>query len=176
MMTYDVDGIQQFTANLSAKIAGCENGEGMECATLDAALSRHADICCEFVTAVREWAHDVFTGKIPFDPEAERVWREQGEKLYYSLLEWVELGKAAEAPCYQLDGGSVILWPVSDLAQILKNWVSPRLAVSPAARHLPGVEEIEGARNRLETLPALPAEWRPENRQQAAMFRRLRRS
>ena len=45
--------MRSFTADLENRLTRCDNGEGMECATLDAALQHYTESCCRFAEEVR---------------------------------------------------------------------------------------------------------------------------
>ena len=74
MTTFDLVEVRTFTAGLESRMNGCQNGEGLQCATLDAALRHHASLCCEFTNRVKSWGREVFAGRVAFDPEVEAVW------------------------------------------------------------------------------------------------------
>lgn len=176
MTTFDLAEVRDFAVNLGARMNRCDNGEGMECANLDDALRHYATLCCEFRERVREWGRAVFAGRVAFDPEVERVWREEGQRLVSRAVEMLAYSLKAEAPCFTLDGKAVLQSALWDLSRLLEGWVTPRLAVGPSARHDPGLAPAtaEEARRRIGSLPPLPGDWLPADVRQQSQFKRLR--
>jgi hypothetical protein len=82
MTTFDLVEVRTFATDLNARMTRCDNGEGIECATLDDTLRHYATLCCEFREGVRQWGRAVFAGRVAFDPEVERVWIDEGVRLY----------------------------------------------------------------------------------------------
>ncbi|HVX85503.1 MAG TPA: hypothetical protein VH253_12035 [Phycisphaerae bacterium] len=169
--------VHEFTASLNRKIEKCENGEGLECATLDAALSHYAGICCEYMTGVREWARAIFSDKQKFDGSVEEVWKREGRSLYTFGLEIAQYSEQAGVDCYDLPGQCRLKAALADIDRLLRNWVIPAPSIAPAARiGLPGdVIDAEKIGSRLDSLPPLPADWKPSDRVQRLIFRALRR-
>lgn len=175
MMTFDLAEVRGFAADLDARMYRCDNGEGLECASLNDALRHYATLCCEFRENVREWGRTVFAGRATFDPEVERVWQDEGMRLYYRAVELLAYGRMAEVPCYTLDGQAILQSALWDLNQLLSKWVTPKLAVGPSARQglvLPPAV-LEEVRLRIEALPPLPANWQPSDPRQQKQFKRL---
>ncbi len=177
MQTFDLVEVRGFVADLDARMGRCQNGEGMECATIDAALRHHAVLCCEFIAGVRQWGREVFAGRVAFDPEVEKAWRTEGSRLYSRALDMHTHGKEAEVPCYTLEGQNVLLPALWELYRLLKGWVTPKLAVGPSARQ--GLtldpQAAEEIRLKVALLPPLPADWQPDDPQQRSMYRMLRK-
>jgi hypothetical protein len=178
MTTFDLAEVREFAASLDARMARCQNGEGMECATLEVALQFHANLCCEFSDRVRQWGREVFAGRVEFDPEVEVIWLAEGARLHSRAMDMLALSRGAETPCYILEGQRVLLPALWNLHRLLKGWVTPKLAVGPSARQglTPDHPQAEEARRRVAALPALPADWKPDDPQQQAMYRMLRTS
>ncbi len=176
MTTFDLAEVRRLTADLHARMNRCDNGEGAECSNLDGALRHYAALCCEFREGVRQWGRAVFSGRVAFDPEVERAWREEGQRLYARALEMSAYGARAEVPCYVLDGRAALGAAVWDLYRLLNDWVTPKLAVGPAARGglVFSPKAAEEARRRADALPPLPADWQPGDPRQQARFRKLR--
>ncbi len=177
MTTFDVAEVGAFAADLTARVDRCDNGEGMECASLDDALRHYAKLCCEFREGVRQWGRAVFAGHAPFDPQVEEVWLDAGIGLYERAVEMQAFGWQAEVPCYELDGRAALDAALRNLDLLLRNWVTPKLAVGPAARQpidlpAPAAEEV---RRRIAALPPLPADWSPATRRQQRQLNRVRR-
>lgn len=177
MTTFDLTEVRGFAADLTARMDQCDNGEGMECATLDATLRHYADLCCQFCEGMRRWGREVFAGRVAFNPEVEGVWRAAGERLFNRAAEMLLYGHEAEdsGPCYVLDGTAVLSAAFLDFGELLGGWVSPKLAVGVSARHEPlAPAEVEEGRRRLAALPPLPADWQPEDVRQRQVLRKLR--
>jgi hypothetical protein len=154
MTAFDLAEVRTFTADLDARLARCDNGEGVECANLDGTLQHYAKLCCEFCEAVRAWGRAIFAGRAAFDPEVERLWLQEGYRLHSRALGWHAYGQKAQEPCYILYGEAVLRSAVWDLHHLLTSWVTPKLAVGPAARHLPLESEAAAeAQHRIDALP-----------------------
>src|SRR5436189_5417802 len=82
MTTFDLAEVRGFAADLEARMDRCDNGEGTECANLDGTLRHYAVLCCEFCEQCREWGRAIFAGQSAFDPEVERLWIDEGVRLY----------------------------------------------------------------------------------------------
>jgi hypothetical protein len=177
MTTFDLAEVRVFAADLNTRMQRCDNGEGMECATLEADLRFYANLCCEFSGQIRQWGRAVFYGCVEFDSEVERVLKEEGRRLRSRAMESLDRGQKAE--CYILDEHDRLQSALWDLDRLLKNWVTPKPAVGPSARQVhanldPAV--VEEGRRRIESLPPLPADWQPDDPRQQAMYRKLRNS
>lgn len=177
MTAFDLAEVRSFAADLDARMNRCDNGEGMECASLDDALRHYAALCCEFRESVRQWGRAVFAGRVAFDPEVERVWLDEGVRLYSRAVETLAYGQQAEGPCYTLDGQAVLQSALWDMYQLIRKWVTPKLAVGPSARQgLPLIPAVsEEVRRRIDALPPLPADWQPSDPRQQSQLKRLRR-
>ncbi|HMC90482.1 MAG TPA: hypothetical protein VKI17_13090 [Gemmataceae bacterium] len=178
MPTFDLVEVRRFTADLRTQMDRCDNGEGMQCATLDAALKYYADLCCKFCDEVRRWGREIFAGRVAFDRDVERLWQEEGHQLYLRAIEVWGHGRKAEGPCYVLDGQAILQSALWDLYRLLTGWVTPKLAVGPSARQGLALDSTAAAeaRRRIESLPPLPADWQPEDAHQQAYYRMLRTS
>jgi hypothetical protein len=176
MTTFDLAEVRGFAADLDARMNRCDNGEGMECANLDDALRHYATLCYEFREGVRQWGRAVFAGRAAFDPEVERVWLDEGYRLYTRAVGMLVCGQEAEVPCYMLDGQVVLQSALWDLYHLLQNWVTPKLAVGPSARQGLALSPAadEEARRRIESLSPLPSDWQPLDPRQRRQFRLLR--
>ncbi|HET6573672.1 MAG TPA: hypothetical protein VFG68_08740 [Fimbriiglobus sp.] len=178
MKTFDLAEVRDFAAALGARMDRCDNGEGMECSSLDDTLRHYAALCCEFHDGVRQWGQAVFSGRTPFNPDVERVLKAEAERLYTRAVATLAYGQSAEASCYSLDGQDALRSALWDLYLLLDNWVTPKLAVGPAARLRPVLDpaEVEDARRRIEALPSLPADWQPGDLGQQKIYRKLKSS
>lgn len=173
MTTFDLPEIRGFTANLVARLNQCDNGERMQCATLDAALRHYAALCCEYRDGVRQWGQAIFAGRAAFDPDVERVLRDEGGRLYARAVELLGRGRKAEGACYALDGDAVLRAELWELRRLLDGWVTPKLSVGPAARRGLALtpEAAAEAKRRVEALPPLPADWQPADPRQQRLKR-----
>lgn len=178
MTTFELNDVRAFADQLSADIARCENGEGMECASLESALHYYADLCCKYMDVVRAWGRDVFAGRVEFDREAEQILRTKGQRLYAQATETIACSQKAEGRCYELENRRLLEAALWHMQGLLDNWVTPKLAVGPMARQgLPLSEAAaEEARRRVASLPPLPADWEPTDPHMRAIHRKLRRS
>jgi hypothetical protein len=175
MTTFDFSDVRNFADDLNARMTRCDNGEGLECATLDAMLKHYADLCCRFVEAVRSWGRGVFQGTIAFDPKVEQLFKEEGDKLFSRASEVFILGQNAEIPCFELDGQPGLQSALWRLGYLLADWVTPRLAVNPATRnrHELSEAELNESRSHLKALNPLPADWKPTDEKLRKLFERL---
>lgn len=176
-MTFDLAEVRRITDSLNDRMDQCDNGEGMECASLDDALRHHAKLCCEFYDNVRSWGRAVFAGTVAFDPEVERVWLDEGQRLFARAYEMSTAGRHAEVPCYMFESLQTLDSAIWNLYQLLAGWITPTLAIGPAARQ--GLElslaAAQEAKKRLESLPALPADWEPKDVRQQRRYKKLRK-
>jgi hypothetical protein len=174
MMAFDVKQVEDFAANLNARLDRCTNGEGNQCETIDVVLNCYAECCCRFAEEVRRWARDIFAGRVAFDPISEELWKAELVRLYDRAYKVWSLGRQAKIPCYVLDGQCKLESALFNLGELISGWVTPRLAVGPSARQAfpsnPGA--AEEVRRRIASLPPLPADWRPDFAQQQVQFRR----
>jgi len=174
MTTFDLAEVRGFAADLDTRMNRCDNGEGMECSNLDDTLRHYATLCCEFRESVREWGRSVFAGRVAFDPAVERVWLDQGFRLYSRAVEMLSYGQKAEGPCYVLDGQAVLQSALWSLSQLLGGWVTPKLAVGPSARQRLALAPTaaEEVRRRINSLLPLPTDWQPSDPGQLRRFKR----
>jgi hypothetical protein len=178
MTTFDLAEVCDFVAGLSEEMDRCDNGEGMECSTVDAALRHYADLCCRFRDEVRQWGRAVFAGQVAHDPEVERAWRAEGYQLYNRAIGMWQHGQKSEGPCYVLEGHIVLQAALWDLYRLLNPWVTPKLAVGPSARrgftlNSASTDEVHRL---VALLPPLPAKWQPDDPLQQALYRKLQTS
>jgi len=155
MTTFDLAEVRGFAADLDVGMDRCDNGDGTECATLDAALHRCAELCREFCDQVRRWGDAVFSGRIAFDPEVERVLKEEGQRLYARALEISNVGRIAGSSPGTVQGNLSLHAALCDLDRLRKGWVTPQRAVGPAARQwlIPGSAATEEGVTRVALLP-----------------------
>jgi len=174
MTTFDLAEVRGFAEELDAKMDRCDNNEGMECATLDAALLRYAELCCSFCDAVRQWARAVFAGRVPYDREVERAWQTEGLRLYRRASQMWGHGRKSEGQCYILEGRICLQAALWEMYRLLTGWVSPKLAVGPSARQASALNSLdaEEVRQRVASLAPLPANWQPDYPSQCALYQK----
>lgn len=174
---FDLAEVRIFVANLEDRMNRCDNGEGMECANLDDSLRHYAILSCEYREEVRQWGRAVFAGRVAFDPEVERLWQDEGHRLYFRAMEMLGYGAKAEASCYVLDGRAALEAALWNMHQLLVGWVTPSRAVGPSARQGLALapESAAEARRKIDSLPPLPSDWQPLDPRQQNQLRKLRR-
>jgi hypothetical protein len=176
MTTFAFPEIRAFAAKLEARMNSCDNGEGMECATIDGSLRQYASLCCDYIDTVRRWGQSVFAGRIAFDPDVEKSLIEEGCRLNARAMAMLAFGQRNEVHCHELSHEPLqaALWELNNL---LKGWVSPKLAVGPSARQ--GIDlspsQVEEARRRVQSLPPLPSDWQPTDAWQQMQLKKLKR-
>jgi len=178
MTTFDLDEVRRFTANLDTQMDRCDNGEGMECATLHATLQRYAELCCSFCDGIRRWAGEVFAGRVAYDREVERAWQTEGLRLFGRASQMWRHGWKSEGQCYILEGRICLQAALWDVYRLLTGWVSPKLAVGPSARQASALNSLptDEVRQRVASLPPLPANWQPDHPSQRALYQKERSS
>jgi hypothetical protein len=176
MTTFDLTEVRAFAADLDARMDRCDNGEGMECATLDASLSRYAELCCAYINEVRQWGRAVFTGQVEFDREVERVLLDEGSRLQSRAKALCARGQRAEGPCYVIEGHRSLQAALWELDRLLRPWVTPARAIGPLARQGLTLDDpvAEEASRRVASLPPLPEDWQPSDPRLRAMYRKPR--
>jgi hypothetical protein len=155
MKTFDYQQVNAVLTPLKAKFEDCTHGEGNQCETLDKHLDCCAQIYFEVYAEVRNWARQVFSGKIAFDQEAENLWRAEVSQIYAQAKRQWQVGKNAEVPCWDLPGQSKLETALWYLSVLLQDWVSPRLSVAPSPRVTLQLDANESAaiRKQLAELP-----------------------
>jgi hypothetical protein len=178
MTTFDLAEVRGFTADIHARMDRRVNGEGSDCTALDADLRRYTELCREFYDQVQHWEDAVFSGRVVFDPDAERVWQEGGWRLHSQATEILNRGQETKAVCYDLECKRELQDAIEDLYEMLDGWLTPKLSVGPAARRwrYPDQAASDEARRRVASLPALPSDWQPTEPAQQETYRKLRTS
>lgn len=174
MTTFDLAQVQEFASAINAQLDRCDHGEGAQCATIEAALNLYADCCCQFVDKVRQWARDVFTGKVAFNLKTEQSWKLELTKLYERARSLAEFARRAEFKCWQLDEQKKLDAAIWHLERLINGWVTPKLAVGPSARRKLDGNAIAEARRRIASLTPLPPNWEPEDPVQRAWLHKAR--
>ena len=170
---HDANEVRAYAAKLNAELDRCDNGEGMECASLDASLEHYAARCCRLSEQIRLWGRDVFAGRVAFEESVEEAWIKAGVDLNNRAVEMLEPASQAEIPCYDLPGANKLGTALLTLYRLLDGWVSPRLSVGPAARQSSKlVDRAEEVRQKMKTLAPLPKEWMPSDARQQSVYRK----
>ncbi|HEY1068671.1 MAG TPA: hypothetical protein VGE52_21285 [Pirellulales bacterium] len=156
MQTFDLDEVRKFSDSLSVRLARCQNGEGVECADLDAALQYHAYLCTQYLAAVRDWMGGVFAGTLRFDPAIESEFRDAGSRLLAHARRQLAAGQSAEEPCWKLYGMKRLDEATTELAEFFNPWITPQPSVGPSPRLVAqwDAEKVESLKRRL--VPFLP--------------------
>ncbi len=156
MKLYDYQQVNSVLGPLRARFADCAHGEGSQCVTLDKNLECCADICFAVANALRQWAREVFTGEVLFDSQTENQWRAEAGKILSEAIRLWQLGHKAELPCHELPGQNKLASALWELHWLLDKWVSPKLAVGPAARTKLDPSVAAAMRIQLSNLCAIP--------------------
>ena len=177
MTTFDLADVRRFTADLDTRMDQCDNGEGMECANLDGTLRHYAVLCCEFYEQVRQWGRAIFYGQAAFDPEVETLWLDGGIELYRRASDLWAHGQEMQGECFVLQNGAALGSALWRLERLLSNWVTPKPAIAPLARH--GVALTPAAKEevqkRVDALPPLPSNWQPTDPRRRTLFKKLQK-
>lgn len=176
MPTFDVAEVRDFAADMDARMDRCDSGEGVECANLDGALRHYANLCCEFGESVREWGRAVFSGEAAFDPEVERIWLDEGVRLYRRATELWAYGQNLEGKCFVLEGGATLGSALWRLERLLSDWVTPKRAIAPLVRLgvVVNAGDAEQVQERVDALPPLSRDWQPSDPRQRSRLKLLR--
>ena len=164
----DLAAVRRFTDTLREDLRRCDHGEGTECLTLEGVIGYYVNRCAALHERIRAWVRAVFSGRITFDPESEALLQTSARQLLASAKEIAAYGRAKDDVCGELEGLSHLHSYVAKFDYLLDNWVSPRLAVGPAARVEIPNEAAREIRERLTKLAPLPADWLPGDLGQTA--------
>ena len=174
MTTFDFNKVREFADALNRKLDLCDHGEGDACATIETSLELYAECCCSFYGAVRQWARDVFAGRVAFDATTERMWLAELERLYSRSMNLSGIIAHLEAPCYALDEGRNLGYALFCLNHLRDNWTTPRLAVGPSARRQLSPDQVATAKEKLAALPPPSKDWEPTYSDQRVRFHKVR--
>jgi hypothetical protein len=164
MIIFDSKQVTEYAAVVNAEFDRCET-EGMVCSNLDSSLSCCADLCCKFANQVQRWARDVFHGRVAFDATAEQFWKAELMRIYERAHALWSEGRLHEDSCFVLDGLKKLQSSLWALRQLINGWVTPKLALAPSARQQFPAHLVEQARQRIASLPPLPADPLTASRQ-----------
>jgi len=172
--TLDLDAVRQFTDELTSRIRECENDEGTVCSSLQKRISFHTQLCSDLRYRIYEWARSVFSGVTGVDLQIEVLWKTHIKNVLDRAGEVAAYGRILHEQCYELDGLDQLHYQIASLTYLLNNWVSPRLAVSPAPRVRLSDAGVQEAIENLEKLSPLPHDWLPSNPEQLAIYMKQR--
>ncbi len=179
MVTCDFAEVKEKTDRLAAELDKCESGGASYCDNLDRTLTYSAERYFKFAEDVRRWADDVFCGRVIFDAAAETLWKATLENFFQRATRLLSNGNAAsgEHGCDTMDGTNKLRIALFQMSQLLHPWITPTSAVGPSARQPYSTDQtkLEEGRKKLASLPPLPPDWKPFNKQQAAMIQRATR-
>jgi hypothetical protein len=175
MTTFDLVEVQGFTADIHARMDRRDNGEGSECAALEADLRRYAELCREFCNPIRKWGLSVFSGRVEFDPAVEQVLREDGKELYSRAMELWRSSQTLPTTQIHPDEQVDLKDALGELDRLVNRWITPKLAVGPSARlwMIPGFAATEEEIARVAALPVLPVDWQSGDPRQHEGSRKL---
>ena len=169
----DAEGVRRFAAILNADLDHCDNGEGMECASLEASLGRYACLCSMLSEHIKRWGQEVFTGHTSYQQSVDEAWFEAGVALNNRAVEMLERAQLMEIVCYDLAAADKLRSALFGLYQLLDGWVSPHLSIGPSARQAhQSLNNIEAVRNNIAELRPLPQGWLPTDARQLGVFRK----
>jgi hypothetical protein len=171
--------VKEKTDSLESKLNECEGEESLYCHNLETTLSCSADHCLKFVEEVLQWSSDVFSGSVIFDPAAEQLWKASLENFYQRGTRLLSNGYAAsgEHGCSTMSGANKLRIALFEMQKLMYSWVAPTLAVGPSSRQQYATDpaKIEEGKRKLASLPLLPSDWKPYNKQQDLMIQRVKR-
>jgi len=145
MPTFDLADVRGLAARIDARMPRVGDGRAP-----DDALREWAGLCEECREGMRAWGRAVFHGRAAFDPETERVWKAEADRLCVRAAELLSSGGARG------DGRDVLEAALAGMRWLLDHWLTPQLAVAPGPRlgmRGLGTEEASEARRRLAALP-----------------------
>ena len=134
LASFDLPTVRRYTEDLSDRARRCDNGEGTACSDLQSRLNHYLRLCGELRESINRWARAIYSGNIKLDPEVERLLKTEAASILRRAKELAAIGRAMDGACFVLEGLDRLHYYVADLDYLLENWVSPRLAVSPAPR------------------------------------------
>lgn len=172
LATLDLAAVRRFTANLNERLRRCDNGEGMECSTLENSINHYVQLCEELQRGVERWAHAVFSGEVSLDPAVETLLKHETQHLIARAKRVAERGHTFEGPCYYFGELDRLYRRIRELEVLLAHWVTPQQAVGPTPRTKILDETERLIKERLAKLQPLPSDWRPADPEQVAFFRK----
>jgi hypothetical protein len=172
--TLDLIDARRFTDELSDRLRRCDNGEGMICSNLEESISHYIQVCDDLRDYINAWARAIFAGQIAFDAQAETLLNRISQQVLRRAKSLAAQGRTMEEDCFDLGRLDALHYHIADFDYLLENWVSPRLAVGPAARVKLPDAAVEQAAQRVKELPPLPVDWQPTDPEQLVFFQKQR--
>ena len=169
--TLDIATVRRFTEDQRLQIQACDNGEGFFCNTLEHSIRRYCDLLSKSRQTIDQWARAIFSGEISFDSEVEALFRDQTRSLLTQAEKVAARGRTSENTCCEVLGLVELHRRTADLNYLMKNWVSPKRSVSPAARVAMPSDAHDQILDRLQKLEPLPEGWLPSDPEQLAFYR-----
>jgi hypothetical protein len=170
----ELPDLRRFFDDLNDRARRCDNAEGMICSTLDESIDHYVQLCRELRECVNQWARAIFTGRVAFDQAAENLLKEEMSSLLHRAKQVAARGRAMDGQCFVLQGLNSLHFHMADLNYLLDNWVSPRVAVSPAPRVQLSNAVEQQVIERLKSLSPMPSDWCPTDPEQLAIFQKQR--
>ncbi len=112
----------------------CDSGEGMIFSNLDETIAFHVRVCERLQNFVRNWANEVFTGRISFSPESEAALKNEIQEVLTQARKVAQRAIELKGVCYQFEHLNLLCKYVLFFESQVENWISPKLSVSPAPR------------------------------------------
>ena len=157
--TFDVESVQRFAKDLTQRRANCpdeSHGEGEYCSELDAKMDCRLKLGTELRNAIRDWAMEVFAGRIGFEPQVERIFLVSLRSELAEVQPLLSIARKYETPCYEFKRCTELARLAGKLQFLLDYWVSPKKSVSPGARVATSEEADREIRERVKDMPPLP--------------------
>ena len=121
----------------------------------------------------------MFAGRVEYESSFDSDLQEAAKQLVRSSLEMLDYGQRCQGRCDPLEGQIKLQDAICELSRLLRGWVTPKLAVSPAPRRWSmsnSDDDTEEIRRTIESLPPLPEDWQPDDPEQQVLYRELRES
>ena len=123
--TYDIESVRRFARDVEGRRTICNEQDF--CSELDQHIHCLADLCEAWYGEVRNWAKEVFTGRVNFDPQVEAFFQ-------------VELQNAANKARPHVQHGHEVAHDCHDLARLEETgpdccgtgWLAPELGATAA--------------------------------------------
>ena len=133
-MSVTLSAARSYTADLAERARQCGNGEGFECMTIEGKIKRQVELSSALLNYVRGWAKEIFAGKADASPEVESLLKGQITAMLLRVGRVAAEGRSHCEACGPLAGLDDLHWHISNFEYMLRNWVTPKLAVAPGPR------------------------------------------
>lgn len=171
--TLELPAVRRFAADMTEQLRRCDDGTERECLTLAGRIDRCGRLCRELREYIRSWSQAVFAGRLGFEQADEDVLKAQVGRLVAVVGPVAAEGRTMCSVCQvytPLPGLPALTGHLADLDHLLRNWVSPRLAVGPAARVVIPDDAARRMRERLADVPPLPDDWQLADPKRLGLF------